>query len=71
MEEYEKALADYSRAIELNPGLAQAYVNRAFANHRLSEYDRAWADVRKAWSLGAVVSPEFVDELAEASGRQE
>jgi lipoprotein NlpI len=32
MDEFTAALADYNRAIELDPGFAPAYENRAIAN---------------------------------------
>src|SRR5215471_13192294 len=35
--EYDKAIVEYTRAIELNPNLAEAYNNRAYASY--SKYD--------------------------------
>jgi hypothetical protein len=34
------------------------------------KYDLAWADVHKAEELGTKVSPEVLDDLKKASGRE-
>ena len=47
----DRALADFSRAIELNPGLAEAYNNRGSLYRRTGDYDRAVQDFTKALSL--------------------
>ena len=54
--EYDKAIVEYTRAIELNPGLAEAYNNRAYASY--SKYDgtgNPLADLNRALEL----RPEF------------
>ncbi|MHC4595597.1 MAG: tetratricopeptide repeat protein [Planctomycetota bacterium] len=45
--EYEHAIAEFTKALEINPSLAEAYNNRGFAYYRKGEYDRAWEDVHK------------------------
>jgi len=50
-EEYDKAGADYTRAIELEPNLAVAYYNRGVAYLRKDKYDEAIADLTKAIEL--------------------
>ena len=42
--DYYGAIADYSRAIELNPEDADAYYNRGNAKSELGDYDSAIAD---------------------------
>ena len=49
--EYDRALEDYSKAIELKPDDADAYYNRGVAYARKSEYDRALEDCSKAIEL--------------------
>jgi len=44
-------LADYSKAIELNPDFADAYYGRGYALLKKGEYDRGWADFDKAIAL--------------------
>jgi len=34
------------------------------------EYDKSWRDIRKAQDLGYKVSPEFLEDLRKASGRE-
>lgn len=68
--EYDRAIADYSKAIELNPKYAEAYYNRGVDYYDKKEYDRAWEDVYKAQGLGFKVHPEFLNALRKASGRQ-
>ena len=50
-EEYDKAIAEFSRAIELDPNYAGAYLSRGVAYGRKGEYDKAGADSTKAIEL--------------------
>jgi len=52
---YSGAVADYSKAIELDPTFAPAYSNRALAEHRLGYEDDAYADCARAIKL----NPKF------------
>jgi hypothetical protein len=49
--ELDKAIADYSRAIELDPGDDSYYHNRAIAYAAKKQYDKALADNGKAFAL--------------------
>lgn len=49
--DYDRALADYDRAIALNPEYADAYDNRGIAYRRKGDYDRAIADHDRAVAL--------------------
>jgi tetratricopeptide (TPR) repeat protein len=44
-------VADFSRAIALNPGYRSAYANRAIAYAKTHEYDKSIADSRRAIEL--------------------
>lgn len=68
--EYNKAIADFTKAIEINPMLVEPYNNRGFSYYLKKEYNKAWEDVYKAQSLGYKVKPEFLNALRKASGRQ-
>ena len=46
--EKEKALKDYTRIIEINPGFEKAYLNRGVIYGQLGDYDRAIADFSAA-----------------------
>ena len=51
MKEYDKAIDDYSKAIELDPSLYITYRNRALAYDALNHPDLAEADRKKADEL--------------------
>jgi tetratricopeptide (TPR) repeat protein len=48
---FEKAIADYTRVIELRPRDADAYNNRAWAYYRLGDPVRALEDAGKALQI--------------------
>jgi len=68
--EYEHAIAEFTKAIEINSRDAEAYINRGAAYYLKGEYDKGWEDVHKAQSLGYQVDAEFLKNLHEASGRE-
>ena len=51
--DYDHAISDYDKAIELNPHYAQAYSSRGRAFASKGDYTRAVADVTKAGELTA------------------
>jgi tetratricopeptide (TPR) repeat protein len=51
LKEYQQAIADYTRAIELDPKDALVYSNRGNAYHDLEEYHRAIEDYTRAIEL--------------------
>ncbi|MGJ3249826.1 MAG: DnaJ domain-containing protein [Elainellaceae cyanobacterium] len=46
--DYQRALADYTQAIKLNPNLAEVYDQRGFVYYRLKDYSAAFADYSQA-----------------------
>ena len=66
----ERAVADCTKAVEINPKYAEGYIVRSRIYLMEEKYDLAWADVHKAEELGAKVSPEVLDDLKKASGRE-
>lgn len=68
--QYDQAISDLTKAIEINPGLAMAYNIRAAAFWGRREYKKAWDDVHKAQNLGYRVDTRFLKDLRKASGRQ-
>ena len=42
--QYDRAISDYNKAIEINPKYALVYNNRGLAYYGKSEYDRACSD---------------------------
>ncbi len=68
--QYDQAISDYTKALEINPRYAFAYHNRGVAYLGKGQYDKAWEDVHKAQDLGHKIHPRFLKMLREASGRQ-
>ena len=54
---YRGAIADYDRAIMLNPSLAEAHYNQGVAKSKLGDHDGAEADRQRAIEL----DPEIED----------
>ena len=55
--EYDRAIADYTKALEINSHYTDAYYNRGNAWADRSEYDQAIADYTKALEL----APHYAD----------
>lgn len=68
--QYDQAISDFNKVLEINPGDANAHWNRGYAYYFKREYKKSWEDVKKAQSLGLQIHPEFLDNLRKASGRQ-
>ena len=49
--DYDRAIEDYNRAIDLNPDHAEAYSNRGLVCEIKGDYDRAIEDYNKAIEL--------------------
>jgi tetratricopeptide (TPR) repeat protein len=48
---YDQAIADYTKALEINPSYAGGYHNRGVAYGRKGQYDKALADFTKSIAL--------------------
>ena len=53
MADFEQAINNFTKAIELKPGVADMYGNRAVAHAAIGEDDKSDADVAEAVRLGA------------------
>jgi tetratricopeptide (TPR) repeat protein len=60
--EFEKAIADYTKAIELDPAYAVAYNNRGIVYHDQGELDKAIADVTKLIELDPAYARAYNNE---------
>ena len=69
-DKYEEAIAEFNKAIEINPKHAKSYYYRSNAYYDDGQYNRAWSDVHKAEELGYKVAPRFLKILREVSGRE-
>ncbi len=54
--DYQGAITDYSKAIEIDPQYADAYINRGAAKGLSGDYEGACADFKRAPSLRAKIS---------------
>ena len=67
-QEYQQAIDDYTRAIELDPTNALCYSNRGEAYQRLAQFDLAIAD----FELALAMEPDLQDTRDSlAKARQE
>jgi tetratricopeptide (TPR) repeat protein len=69
--ELDKAIADFNKAIALDPRDGWAYKTRALLWFDRKAYDKAWGDVKKAQELGASIDPQFLDALCRATSRKD
>ena len=63
LKDYYGAIADYSKAIELDPDDASAYYNRGIAKYYLDDINGACLDVRKSVNLGRTDSKDFIGQI--------
>ncbi len=61
MGEYDRAVADFDRAVELKPDFAEALHDRGLAYERMGEYDRAVADYGEAIRVKPDYAQAFFD----------
>lgn len=61
--DYEKALSDCSKAIEINPGYSEGYYARINVYMFGQAYDKAQADVKKLEELGFKPDPQLIKDL--------
>ena len=61
--QYQKALADFDRGIELTPQVVNLYYNRAHTLAFLGRKSAAAADAKRCEELGAPMEPAFLKSL--------
>jgi tetratricopeptide (TPR) repeat protein len=61
--DYRAAIADYTKAIELEPQFAEAYFNRGIARLSIGETREGLDDLRKAGELGVVQSYSIIKRM--------
>ena len=57
--QYDKAISDYSKAIEINPKYAKAYNNRGIAHAIRGQYEKTISDYNKAIEI----NPRYASRL--------
>ena len=58
-DDYKGAIADFTKAIEINPEFTQAYLNRGVAYAFLQDYQAAIADYTKAIEINPKLAPAY------------
>lgn len=58
---FEEAIVDYDRAIKINPGNGNAYINRSDTWYAKGNLQQAWDDAMTAQKLGQKVNPEYLE----------
>ena len=71
LNQYDKAIADYTKAIDLDPKLAMAYNNRGNAYFGLQQYDKAITDCTKAIDLDPKLAMAYYNRGNAYSGLQQ
>jgi tetratricopeptide (TPR) repeat protein len=67
--DYDRALADYDQAIELNPENVRAYTGRGDLFERIGDRTRAIADFTKALALNPDMLPQYIKQCEDALNR--
>lgn len=49
--QWDQAISDFNKALEINPGFAEAYISRGFAYRGKGQYDQAISDYNKALEI--------------------
>ena len=57
--DFERAIADYTKVIELKPDFAEAYCNRGEAWLHLKEWEKAKSDLTTAKDMGRDIITSF------------
>ena len=67
---YDKAILDCNKAVELAPKYVNSYITRARIYMLGNDFDKVWTDVHKIEELGGKLSSEWLEGLKKASGRE-
>ena len=66
--QYDRAISDYNKAIEIDPEYALAFFNRGVAYFKKGDCDKAREDFRNVQGMGYQISPEVFEQLRKACG---
>ncbi|GAG91197.1 unnamed protein product [marine sediment metagenome] len=59
-EQYEQAIEQYIKAVEIDPAMADAHNGLAFGFYKLKEYDSAWRHIIIADELGTEIDENLL-----------
>jgi tetratricopeptide (TPR) repeat protein len=65
--ELDKSIAEYDKALFIDPTYATAYNNRAIAYYRKKEFQKSHDDIVRARSLGYRIDPQLLRAIDTAA----
>ena len=65
--QFDQAIDDFTKALEIDPKSAGAYYNQAIVYYFKKEYNNSWKDIKKAQDLGYKIPSKFLENLRNAS----
>ena len=68
---YAEAIADYTKAIDINPKTAEAFYNRAIAYYNTKQYAKAIEDIDSLHGLGRPGHEKLRDTLQKLSKKEQ
>ena len=71
MNEHDKAIAEFTKAVEIDPRCAEALFHRSLVHYVRGEYGKARDDVDRIQSLGLSVPAGFLQAFAASRNRTE
>jgi tetratricopeptide (TPR) repeat protein len=62
--DYQRAVVDYTKALDITPNYADAHNNRGLALYQMGEYDRAMSDYNKAIEINPRLAEAYYNRAA-------
>ncbi|MFC1794284.1 hypothetical protein ACFL3Q_11930 [Planctomycetota bacterium] len=69
--DYDRAIADFIKVIEIDPEFAKTYAVRATAGFKNEQSEDCRRDVKAAQELGYKFEPAFLDSVRNAAGNKQ
>ena len=69
--DYDRAIADFTKVIEIDPQFAKAYAVRARAYYKNEQFEESRKDVKAAQELGYEFEPAFLESVQNAAGNKQ
>ena len=63
MSQFEEAVAEYEKAIVLEPKMGDAHHGLAVAFYNLEKYESAWKHIKTAEELGAEITEDLLKAI--------
>ena len=70
LRDYDKASADFDKAVEIDPKQVEAYKGRAVVKYLKKDIKGSWEDVHQVEALGGAMWPSFLEALKASSSQK-